>query len=103
MILTGKAKEAFLKHENQPEVWLKIMYMSKSNTVINALIIEWLDSVGIYVDIEFFRKDIKDEAKFVAGTTDSKNGFRTLGKEFNSRQQATERAIERAVEMFNSK
>lgn len=111
-MLTGKAKSDFEKwYWNDWLTGSDRDYHEKDEVIENSwkaeklflfpLIIEWLDSVGIYVDVEFFRKDIKDEAKFVSGTTDCKNGFRTLGKEFNSRQQATEQAIIRANEIYN--
>jgi len=46
MILTGKALEAF-------EKWLvdNELYTRNDERLINTLIIDWLDSVGIYVSI----------------------------------------------------
>ena len=106
MELTGKAKEDFKK-------WFiktKDLYDSYKNelrlmsdTCLNALIIEWFDSVGIYIDTEFFRKNIKDEPQFVSSTTDSWNGLQPLRIQFNTRQEATEQAIIKANEIYNAK
>lgn len=56
MILTGKAKEEFLKFNQQPEVWLDLMIKSKSYTALYALIIEWFDSVGYTIDRDSYNR-----------------------------------------------
>ncbi|MDV3685289.1 hypothetical protein CMT89_08305 [Elizabethkingia anophelis] len=102
--MEGKAKEAFEKWFDNKYLDNWIYYNRPDNkTIINSLKIEWLDSVGIYIDIEFFRKNVKEEALFVAGTTDELNVFQPLGVEYHSRQEATEAAIKKAVEIFNEK
>ena len=51
MILTGKAKEDFEKWLDSDEDNLCGLDLFQLNeTCINALIIDWFDSVGIYID-----------------------------------------------------
>lgn len=66
----------------------------------HALIIEWFDSVGIYIEtggadyrgVEFWY-NIQEK-----NTINGHNG-----EYFNSRQQATEKAIEKAIILYNEK
>lgn len=98
-LITGKAKEEFLKHENQPEAWLKIMQMSKSDTVLNALIIDWLDSVGIVLDMQLVNVHIKTfEVEIVFTYRDMPSVNLGIHK---TRHQATQEAIKKAVEIYN--
>lgn len=108
MILDGKAKGKFLR-------WVKKRIKSKlhefskieiqcdclDSSFLNTLIIEWFDSVGIYIDTEFFRKNLKEEPKFISSTTDEWNGLQPLRIQFNSRQEATKQAIIKANEIYN--
>ena len=100
MILNGKAKEDFKEwvFENYYFQDLNILYPLH---LVDALIIEWFDSVGIYIDAEFFRKNIKDEPQFVSFTTDEWNGLQSLRVEFNSRKEATIQAIKKANDIYN--
>lgn len=99
-LITGKAKEVFLKHENQPETWLTIMQMSKSDTVLNALIIDWLDSVGIFILIDY-----SQHVYWIASVCNYKLPFNeTLlfyENGYETRQKATQEAIKKAVEIYN--
>ncbi len=99
MILTGKAKDNFLDSNGKKEAWINIMLPIYQY----ALIIEWFDSVGIYIDVEFFRKNIKDEPQFVSSTTDEWNGLQPLRVQFNSRQLATKQAIIKANNIYNER
>lgn len=99
MELTGKAKEDFLKSNGKKEAWINIMLPIYQQ----AIIIEWFDSVGIYIDAEFFRKNIKDEPQFVSSTTDEWNGLQPLRIQFSSRQEATEQAIIKAKQIYNER
>ncbi|WP_276679708.1 hypothetical protein [Empedobacter brevis] len=99
MELTGKAKEDFLKSNGKKEAWINIMLPIYQQ----AIIIEWFDSVGIYIDAEFFRKNIKDEPQFVSSTTDEWNGLQPLRIQFSSRQEATEQAIIKANQIYNER
>ncbi len=94
MILTGKAKEAFLKHSIGKEIALFEVMLPIYQ---HALIIEWLDSVGIYVEVGYLHA-YKEWYRKVSTDTGS-----CYIRGWESRQQATEKAIERAVELFNGK
>ena len=61
MILTGKAKEDFYKYINTEDYKLFDYVRKKyaNEIVLNALIIEWFDSVGIYISINYV--DFYDE------------------------------------------
>lgn len=103
MILNGKAEVDFIK-------WASYNYGEDSGDLAmmrevyrNALIIEFFDSVGVYIDVEFFRKNIKDEPQFVSSTTDEWNGLQPLRVQFNSRQQATKQAIIKANNIYNER
>lgn len=120
MILTGNAKEAFEKwSENiyddcgNGQVGKRLFYIKSiddykfintehyihnvGNSMLHALIIEWLDSVGIYVSIG--RSYISE--KFFFEILHAR--FTYEGKWYKSRQQATEKAIEKAIEIYNEK
>lgn len=107
MILNGKAKEKFLEWLSKTydlihydtELWFK----NEKEITQNALIIEFFDSVGIYIDAEFFRKNIKGKPQFVSFTTDEWNGLQPLRVEFNSRKEATIQAIKKANDIYNAK
>lgn len=62
----------------------------------NALIIEWFDSIGIIITINYWT-----EASY---TISNKNGGKDLysGLCGKTRQEATEKAIEKAVEIYNN-
>ena len=98
MILTGKAlkhyKIWFDKYYN--DYWT---YYQSKPTILNALIIEWFDSVGIYIEISFY-----DDCYWTYNIYSNKP---VLEKETanicNNRQEATEQAIEKANEIYNSK
>ena len=53
MILTGQANKDFISFmcKTHPNIrWHE--YETMTDSMINALIIEWFDSVGIYIDTE---------------------------------------------------
>lgn len=127
MILTGKAKEAFLKHVYFTEDTIQVnesieaeILEESSCWLINqderfrhAMIISWLDSVGIYVNVcpnylDHERKYSEGDFKAVINFQDGTN---TVSVDFPfescfvslSRQQATEKAIEKAIEIYNER
>ncbi len=118
MILNGKAKEDFenyvlnkeLGHDSEVLIsvynqeTLFIDYKDVKETLLNALIIEWFDSVGIYI--------------IISPSDNPKNWFYTiLGEDilspfyqmyqslddFENRQEAIIQAIKKANEIYNSK
>ena len=113
MILTGKAKEHFenyvlnkeLGHDSEVLInvynqeTLFIDYKDVKKTLLNALIIEWFDSVGICIDrdciniemvITYFR-GINEEQTII--DCDHKETFKDWWEE----------AIKKANEIYNSK
>ena len=113
MILTGKAKEDFenyvlnkeLGHDSEVLISvynqesLFINYNNVKETLLNALIIEWFDSVGIYIEISFY-----DDCYWTYNIYSNKP---VLEKEIanicNNRQEALTEAIKKANEIYNNK
>ena len=76
------------------------------NSMLHALIIEWLDSVGIYVELNRATQGLQFMWWYYT-LSDSRgihlnNHVHNIVK-VDTRQQATEKAIERAVTIFNEK
>ena len=101
MILTGKAKEEFFNWLDNQGVngidisnWEFEKFQLLSNVAQNALIIEWFDSVGIYITSDYFELN---------------NGFYSeiLNENFAivkpTRQEALTEAIKKANEIYNEK
>ena len=108
MILTGKAKEDFenyvlnrkLGHDSEVLISvynqesLFINYNNVKETLLNALIIEWFDSVGIYITSDYlelnkgFYSEILNENFAIVKPI---------------RQEALTEAIKKANEIYNSK
>ena len=96
MLLKGKAKEDFYKYLNIKDYKLFDYVRKKyaNEIVSNALIIEWFDSVGIYITSDYFELN---------------NGFYSeiLDSNFEiikpTRQEALTEAIKKANEIYNLK
>ena len=123
MILTGKGERRLLtkKAESDFLLWYYKQndyqrlpfYDELTITHLHALIIEWLDSVGIYVNVS--PRYIDHVLKYSVGdfyaVLNFKDGSLTLNAcNYNSiedriysRQQATEKAIEKAIEIYNER
>lgn len=123
MKLTGKAKEDFLKYakEVHDDCGLgnngkRLFYIqcidsykfietehyieNCGKTMLNALIIEWFDSVGICIEIDVSR--FNDKYGFDCGFYyDNFNDYIAVDGFFNSRQEATEKAIGKANDIYN--
>lgn len=99
MILTGKAKEDF-------ENWiykgfgLSIEeFNNRHSSDSNHIIIEWLDSLGIYIEISVYTNQLNKIAKFsytIYGIYPHGN-FEI----FSSRQEAITEAIKQANKIYN--
>ena len=93
MKLTGKLKEEFgywFFERKIPD------FHSLSETFQNALIIEYLDSVGIYIDSGYY-----DKNTFCSGISRKKHVFISVGTDFKTRPEAINAAIEKANEIIN--
>ena len=106
MILNGKAKHDFLNwitkgmssfaHDMEIE-----FFNQKSEIEKNAIIIEWFDSMGIYINVGGVLMDCLSDFSFDIQTNNTLNGIDNSG--FNSRSEATKKAILKANEIYNSK
>ena len=106
MVLTGKAKEDFenyvlnknLGHDSEVLIsvynqeTLFIDYKDVKKTLLNALIIEWFDSVGIYITSDYFELN----KGFYSEILDS--NFEIIKP---TRQEALTEAIKKANEYYN--
>ena len=91
MILTGKAKEEFIKAKIGNEINL---FESMLPIYKNALLIEWFDSVGIYITSDYFELN----KGFYSEILDS--NFAIVKP---TRQEALTEAIKKANEIYNEK
>ncbi|MFV0232788.1 hypothetical protein OBK30_06950 [Empedobacter falsenii] len=87
MILNGKCKEKFLEWFSEPETY----FYRLNNTCQNALIIEFFDSVGVYIEI------IRNEGYFEYIVMEE------WDYGFESRQEATIQAIKKANDIYNAR
>lgn len=110
MILTGKCKEKFLEwywnewfdnkernHYKEKEIAEKALYTT-DKVFLHALIIDFFDSVGVYI-------------YFNTGTYISKPNFRYeiithdnvfIGFKESTRQESTDQAIKKANDLYNN-
>lgn len=90
MILTGKAKEDFTKWNGDRQ--FDMMLPFEYPVYLNALIIEWFDSVGIYVNAIGYNKHYFQPYC-----------NRLLHEKYETRQEATIQAIIKANEIYNER
>lgn len=93
MVLTGKAKEDFLKWCRQDATWIQ----TYEDIFIHSLIIDWLDSVGVYISIGY-RLDYDHWTLKVETLTGS-----DYERGYLSRHEATKQAIIKANEIYNKR
>ena len=112
MILIGKVKKDFenyvlnkeLNHDSEALIsvynqeTLFINYNNVKETLLNALIIEWFDSVGIYIEV------IKEDFGFAFNLHkgDWKKPIDSIGH-WENRNKAIIEAIKKANEIYNLK
>ena len=100
MELTGKAKESFIDYldkTNQIKIEkgiLNLHWQDLPEKFKNALIIEWFDSVGIYITSDYFELN----KGFYSEILDS--NFAIVKP---TRQEALTEAIKKANEIYNEK
>ena len=93
MILNGKAKKDFILWlNNQPVAHYEVMLDDIPKCYLNALIIEWFDSVGIYITSDYFELN----KGFYSEILDS--NFAIVKP---TRQEALTEAIKKANEIYN--
>ena len=108
MILTGKAKEDFenyvlnkkLGHDSEVLISvynqesLFINYNNVKETLLNALIIEWFDSVGIIITSDYFELNKGFYSEIL------ESNFEIIKP---TRKEALTEAIKKANEIYNKK
>ena len=102
MILTGKSKEVFEKwyYKEIDYVGLCDIDMHLSQT-INALIIEWFDSVGIEIfPVSGWRDTTRERDGIDVEIIYNSKKYLFINN--NSRTKATEKAIEKTNEIYNN-
>lgn len=109
MILTGKAKEDFFNWLDNQGVngidisnWEFEKFHLLSNVSQNALIIEWFDSVGIYIEV--YRHNNRPTVQgFNSRIVRRINGYYECCIAVNTRNKAIQYAIKKANEIYNEK
>lgn len=108
--MEGKAKEEMLKwlSANYPLGWKAMEMGGLRPSFQNTLIIEWLDSVGIYIFTKRLTMLLEfREWYFIITNSDGVHLNNHVSKESrilkDSRQEATEAAIKKAVEIYNAR
>jgi len=105
MILTGKALKDFENwlRETHYKYYLSA-YGVNPDTCNYALIIEWLDSIGVYIEVGVWHRE-KNIMYFGWDISDFEGYLRISHDRLkvNNRQEATRQAIIKAREIYNSK
>ena len=99
MLLTDKAKEDFLKYVGITQEYFSIQDncgFDFEDTYLNALIIEWLDSVDIIIEIHYGYSQL-DFNFFKAYINEERTDVNVIG-----RNEATQQAIIKANEIYNN-
>ena len=108
MILTGKTKEDFILWlNNQPVAPYEVMLDDIPKCYLNALIIEWFDSVGIYISVKRLCTSLKFRCWYFVITNEegdylNKHGADESRINNDSRIEITQKAIKKANEIYNS-
>lgn len=100
MILTDKAREVFLNifGVDEQDKLVALQYINnKTDIERNALIVDFFDSVGIYINIKSKFGQNKQCERFSYVIKNYNSGFI-----FNSRQEATIKAIKSANGIYNT-
>lgn len=112
MKITGKAKVDFehwlLREGNEIikdgsieyDLYYMCKYMIPENMVC-AKIIEWLDSVGIYIEVGAICIDGHAQYDYNIQENNTLNGMN--GHTFATRHEATQQAINKAIEIYNNR
>lgn len=96
-LLTGKAKEDFFYWFRENKRDLRKSYLD--DTCDNALIIEWLDSVGIYIQVVAISTHGQPIFDYNIQQDNEINGMN--GYTFSTRLEATTEAIKQSNIIYN--
>lgn len=120
MVLTDKCKEDFLikvyyqedtNQASDESIKEKLFYHSQKwierqdERLINALIIEFFDSVGIYIEIQKQTRNYEGENIVYFLSFIEEENIKDVNNDylFLTRQESTEEAIKKANEIYNNK
>lgn len=96
-LLTGKAKEDFENYVKELKVAPYVSMLNEiPKTYLNALIIDWFDSVGLKIFIE-------PTTCIDVWHSDIYGWTECFSENLESRQEATTEAIKKACEIYNNK
>ena len=97
--MNGQAKIDFLKQSK----YIESIFNELPKIYQNALIIEWFDSVGIYISINYVsvHTDLRSGKGFQSLVC--YGNLSTMFRGVDTRQQATEKALEKAIILYNEK
>src|SRR5690349_13960508 len=101
MKLTGECLEAFNEwklNKGIENFYPKDYSLNIAKSIHNAIIIDFFDSVGIYIDCGYYEND-----KFCSGIENNKIRFVSTGTAHNTRTEASNAAIEKANFLYNNK
>jgi hypothetical protein len=105
--LNGKAKQDFIKWYDKNyisvERFLKDydpeqLFKSLHEPFKPTLIVEWLDSIGMFIDCGYYAK-----GKMCSGIESEKFSFISTGTKHETRREAIISAIQKANELYNAK
>lgn len=112
MKLTDKAKQEFWKwylsedvlrfnkmfpvYNMAGEKIIKVNFLALSETCQNAIIIDWFDSVGIYISVDKYKEGFDSDIRI-----QSQVGIEFCAEEVTTRLEATNKAIIKANQIFN--
>lgn len=102
MKITGKAKVDFFE-------WINSEYDFTENefnelypvNLKESLIVEWLDSVGIYIEVGAICRNWDVQYDYNIQENNTLNGMN--GHTFATRHEATQQAINKAIEIYNNR
>lgn len=100
MILTRKCKEKFLEWNEEQDALISTYAIKQgliNEVILNALIIEFFDSVGIIINI--VNQDLQRWFYYEIKTTERIQGFNLV----RTRQEATIQAIKKANDIYNER
>lgn len=108
MILIGKALEDFNKwnydndfgYIDHEPTSLVVHFEDLDEFLRNTIIINWFDSIGIYIEIDLIHKE--DNIKAFTFSLSFQDYFAYCDKEFPSRGEAIERAIINVNKIYNT-
>lgn len=112
-MLTGQCKNDFelwmfnyfIEHRpDYPSHWIISKFERKTELEKLAFYMEWFDSVGIYIIVDIWHRELRNNVMYFGFSLENKQTDIVTGHyHIKSRQEATKDAIEKANELYNDK